>query len=91
MDKKTVIGLVLIGTIFSVFTIFNQPTAEERAQMQAELKKEQKLKDEKQKLAQEAEKTVKATPSTTGDSTTTTKVVAKKTVATDSLVFLETS
>ncbi|HNR85811.1 MAG TPA: membrane protein insertase YidC [Taishania sp.] len=92
MDKKTVIGLVLIGTIFSVFTIFNQPTAEERAQMQAELKKEQKLKDEKQKLAQEAEKTVKATPSTTGDSTaTTTKIASKKAVATDSLVFLETS
>ncbi|MEZ4890119.1 MAG: hypothetical protein R2779_06035 [Crocinitomicaceae bacterium] len=37
-------------------------------------------------------KNSKATPSTTGDSTaTTTKIASKKAVATDSLVFLETS
>jgi YidC/Oxa1 family membrane protein insertase len=44
MDRNTIIGLVLIGLILSVFTIFNQPTEEELA-AQAELveKEQEKL------------------------------------------------
>lgn len=45
MDRKSVIGLVLIGLILSVFTIVNQPTAEERAKKAKEAaKKEQVVK-----------------------------------------------
>ena len=32
MDKKSIIGLVLIGVILAGFTIFNQPTPEEIAE-----------------------------------------------------------
>ncbi len=35
MDKKSIIGLVLIGLILSVFTIVNQPTPEEKARFVA--------------------------------------------------------
>lgn len=34
MDKNTIVGLVLIGLILSVFTIFNQPTPEELKEKQ---------------------------------------------------------
>jgi YidC/Oxa1 family membrane protein insertase len=34
MDRNTIVGLVLIGLILSVFTIFNQPTAEELKEKQ---------------------------------------------------------
>ncbi len=37
MDKNTVIGLVIIGVILSVFTIFNKPTKEEIAKREAEI------------------------------------------------------
>lgn len=37
MDRNTVIGLVLIGVILSVFTIFNQPSEEEIKKQQAEV------------------------------------------------------
>lgn len=50
MDKNTVIGLVLIGLILSLFTIFNQPTEEE-------------LKAEKEKI-ERAEKNKQADGST---------------------------
>ena len=52
MDKKSIIGLVLIGVILSVFTIFNQPTAEERAKIaekEAAVKKDQASKIEEKK------------------------------------------
>jgi len=34
MDRNTTIGLVLIGLILTVFTVFNQPDAEDPAQKQ---------------------------------------------------------
>lgn len=37
MDKNTVIGLVLIGVILSVFTIFNKPSKEELEKREAEI------------------------------------------------------
>ena len=39
MDKKSIIGLVLIGLILSVFTIVNQPTPEEKARFDKEAAK----------------------------------------------------
>jgi hypothetical protein len=39
MDRNTVIGLVLIGLILSVFTIFNQPSEEEIKQRRRKQKK----------------------------------------------------
>lgn len=54
MDRNTIIGLVLIGGILSVFTIFNQPTAEEQKKERAEQLKKEK---EKEKATQ---KTVEA-------------------------------
>ncbi|MBU2019613.1 MAG: membrane protein insertase YidC, partial [Bacteroidetes bacterium] len=44
MDKNTVVGLVLIGLILSVFTIFNQPTKEELEKQRQELVETQKAK-----------------------------------------------
>ena len=41
MDRNTIIGLVLIGLVMSVFTIFNQPSEEELAEQAALAKKEQ--------------------------------------------------
>lgn len=48
MDRNTVIGLVLIGLILSVFSIFNRPSEEE-------LKKQQRVEMEKSKKASEKE------------------------------------
>ena len=41
MDRNTVIGLVLIGVILSIFTIVNQPSEEELKAEAAKSKKEQ--------------------------------------------------
>jgi YidC/Oxa1 family membrane protein insertase len=65
MDRNTIIGLVLIGSILSVFTIFNQPSAEEQAKQQKELAmqkeadKKEKAEDEKN-AAKEKEEVVKS-------------------------------
>lgn len=48
MDRNTIIGLVLIGTILATFAIFNKPSEEEMKAAQAKAKKEQ-LKAEKEK------------------------------------------
>jgi len=42
MDKNTIIGLVMIGLILSVFTIFNKPSEEEIKAEQAKLEQEAK-------------------------------------------------
>jgi len=42
MDKNTVVGLVLIGLILSVFTIFNKPSKEELKAKKAKIDAEQK-------------------------------------------------
>lgn len=42
MDKNTVFGLVIIGLILSVFTIFNKPSEEELKEKQAKIEQEQK-------------------------------------------------
>ena len=55
MDKKSIFGLVLIGVILTVFTIFNQPTPEERAKKAKEDAKKEQLasldaKDQKEEV-----------------------------------------
>jgi YidC/Oxa1 family membrane protein insertase len=52
MDRTTVIGLVIMGLILSVFTIFNQPTEEEIQKQQ----KEVALQDQKEKESEAAKK-----------------------------------
>ncbi len=49
-DKNTLIGLLLIGTIFTIFTIWNKPSAEEA---EAARKKELAIQDEKKELEKE--------------------------------------
>lgn len=59
MDRNTVIGLVLIGVIFSVFTIFNQPSEEEiKAAKEKQELAAKKAADEKKKAEKEKEETV---------------------------------
>lgn len=53
MDRNTVIGLVIIGLILSIFTIFNKPSEEE---VKAEQERIEKLAQEEQKQADEAKK-----------------------------------
>lgn len=95
MDKKTIIGLVLIGTIFSVFTIFNQPSAEERAAQEKEMKQEKALLKEEEKNADDkkaevAQKDASETTIVAGDSLTVAQPTkAKKAVASDSLIYME--
>lgn len=43
MDRNTVIGLVLIGTLLTVFTIFNSPSEEELAKRKKETKQKEQL------------------------------------------------
>ncbi len=79
MDRNTVIGLVMIGLILSVFTIFNQPSEEEIK--------------EQQKTAQEAEKKAKSkkdatAPSSQAAKKETSQPIAKASVE-ESIVRLE--
>ena len=56
MDRNTVIGLVIIGLILSVFTIFNKPSEEElKAQELKAQQEQQKLEEEAQDLEEKAE------------------------------------
>lgn len=58
MDRNTVIGLVLIGVILSVFAIFNQPSeAEIKAEKQKQELAQQKKKEAEQKKKEAADKT----------------------------------
>ena len=61
MDRNTVIGLVLIGLILSVFTIFNQPSEEEIKQ------RNQEIAQAKEKEAKEASQEKKAASSDKSD------------------------
>lgn len=54
MDRNTVIGLVLIGLILSVFTIFTQPTDEEIKQRKEEIARQKE--EEKKETAEKAKK-----------------------------------
>lgn len=87
MDKNTIIGLVLIGTILSVFMIFNQPTKEELA---AREKEQKALAEEKEKIAAEQKK-LEAKEKTKAPEQDSTKVTAapKKVELNDSLVYME--
>lgn len=49
MDRNTVVGLVLIGLILSVFTFFNQPSKEEQEQMAEKANQEQLAKTNAEK------------------------------------------
>lgn len=62
MDRNTVIGLVLIGVILSVFTIFNQPSEAEIKKQQAEvaLQKAKEAQRNTQKKAAAKTATLKA-------------------------------
>lgn len=61
MDRKTIYGLVLIGLILTVFTIFQQPTAEQRAKDVEKAKKEQaELKKEQEEEKKEDEEKAKS-------------------------------
>lgn len=56
MDRNTGIGLVIIGIILSVFTIFNQPSEEELKKQENKAKKENSVKNKTEK---KSEKSVK--------------------------------
>jgi YidC/Oxa1 family membrane protein insertase len=56
MDRNTLIGLVLIGIVFSVFTIFNQPTPEELAKQKKEQAKKEQVDKKKEKNQKKVEK-----------------------------------
>ena len=49
MDKNTIIGLVMIGIILSVFTIFNKPSEEEIKAEKAKIELQQELREIAQK------------------------------------------
>jgi YidC/Oxa1 family membrane protein insertase len=68
MDRNTVIGLVLIGLILSVFTIFNQPSEEEirKRKQEVEMAKNAEKKEKAQKSANK-EITKKKTKVSTGN------------------------
>lgn len=90
MDRNTVIGLVLIGTIFSVFTILNQPSAEERELHAEKIKKEQALLAEKEQMVEEQKKQKTETNvKNDSDSTTVQSAPAKNKTAVDSLIYME--
>ena len=85
MDKNTIIGLVLIGLILSVFTIYNQPTEEEIKKQQQELAlKEKKESDKKAKKKVDLKNPEKAE-----QQSNPTSVSAVKEGGEGSLVFLE--
>ena len=67
MDRNTAIGLVVIGIILSVFTIFNQPSEEELKAQKEEAKKEQEAKEKakKDKKAEKSSSDEKEAPSQT--------------------------
>lgn len=56
MDKNTVIGLVIIGVILSVFTIVSQPSDEEIKKQQQEVALQEKKEKEAEKAEKSAEK-----------------------------------
>ena len=51
MDRNTVVGLVLIGLILSVFTIFNQPSDEELKAEKERIERAEKAQKEKEDKA----------------------------------------
>jgi YidC/Oxa1 family membrane protein insertase len=92
MDRNTIIGLVLIGTIFSVFTIFNQPSAEEQKKRTEGIKKEQALLKEKEQIAEEQKaksgnQNKKATVAAVNDTTKVDSTSVAK--VQPSLIFME--
>ena len=61
MDRNTLIGLVMIGLILSVFTIVNQPSPEELKKQEAQIALNQKKEAEKQKLQEKAKQAIVST------------------------------
>ena len=53
MDRNTVTGLILIGVILSAFAIFNQPSDEQRKEMEEKARKERAAKELKKKSKEE--------------------------------------
>ena len=84
MDKNTVIGLVIIGVILSVFTIFNQPTEEELKEQQAkqELTEKRKLENKKEATYEDNKAEVKDSTSVESEVVDTTSTVSVKEVET---------
>jgi YidC/Oxa1 family membrane protein insertase len=56
MDKKSLTGLVLIGLIFALFTIINQPSEKEQKEMAKREAEKRKREAEKKNIAVEATK-----------------------------------
>lgn len=72
MDKKTILGLGLIGLVLALFTFFNQPSKEELKQQKAkqELLLKQKAEEAAQKTQQKSGSlTASSKPATISDST----------------------
>ncbi len=59
MDKKSLTGLVLIGLIFALFTIINQPSDEERKEMAKREAEKKKRESEKKDIALDEKSEVK--------------------------------
>jgi len=94
VDKNTLIGLVLIGTLLSIFTIMNQPNKEEIKQREAE---QITLSEEKKRLAQQEKKQEQAKTDVEKDVEQTNDITDSTTINTnkkdvkivDSLVYLQ--
>jgi len=94
MDRNTIIGLVLIGSILSVFTIFNQPSAEEQAKQQKELamQKEADKKNQTEDAKDTAAEKDEATKTTSVASTLKPKLDKKgeQVISDKGLVYIDT-
>jgi len=88
VDKNTLIGLVLIGSLLSIFTIMNQPTKED---VQHREEEQRTLTQEKQRIEQEQqiEEVATSKAKTQEIEVVQETVVPVDTSATDSLVYLE--
>lgn len=60
MDRNTIIGLVMIGLILSIFTIVNQPSDKELKEQQEQVALQEAKEKQKDKSANKAETTKKA-------------------------------
>ncbi len=86
-DKNTLIGLVLIGTIFTIFTVLNKPSQEELDTIR---EKELAIQEEKDVLAKEAKEKKEKTVALDTAKVEEQKVVKAPKVTESKLITLET-
>lgn len=90
MDRNTVIGLVLIGVILSIFTIVNQPSEEELKKQEKEVALQKKKEDEAKKKETKAAKAEdKESPVKTSANVVKEEKAATSTLTVPRLVRLE--